>query len=105
MHGLALFGIVAVLVLLFVVTELTAAVLPLLLVVTMVPPEERRTLADLIAATDSSHRIRFWPALRVAVGAQRLSRARNRGRDSDAWAERDRRRISDPIGRWRGSPR
>jgi hypothetical protein len=56
---------------LFVLTELTAAVLPVIVVVTMVPPEERHDLAKLLAAADSRRRLRLWRALRVAVKARR----------------------------------
>src|SRR4051812_41455731 len=65
---------VAVLVFLVVATELIAAVLPLLIVVLLVPPEERHGLAELLAATDSSRRLRLWPALRAAVKARRAAR-------------------------------
>jgi hypothetical protein len=69
--GLAIFAVVALLVLLLIMAEVAAAVLPLLIVVTLVPPAERGSLADVIAAADSSRRLRLWPALRVAVAARR----------------------------------
>ncbi len=59
------------LVILVVVVELAAAVLPVLIVVTLVPPEERSALAEVIAAVDSSPRLRLWSALRLAVAARR----------------------------------
>jgi hypothetical protein len=59
-----------------VLTELIAAVLPLVLVVALVPREERRDLAELLAAADSSRRLRLWPALRVAVAARRRQKQR-----------------------------
>ena len=62
---------VAALVLLFVAAEIIAAVLPIIIVITLVPPEDRRGLAELLAATDSSRKLRLWPALRVAVAARR----------------------------------
>jgi hypothetical protein len=62
---------VAGVVLLFLVAEITAAVLPLFIVIIMVPPEERLALAQLMAATDSSHKLRLWPTLRAAVVARR----------------------------------
>jgi hypothetical protein len=68
---LVIFAIVAALVALFIVVELASAVLPLLIVVTMVAPEERAALAQLIAATDRSRKLRLWRALRLAVLAQR----------------------------------
>jgi putative exporter of polyketide antibiotics len=71
MSDLAIFTIVAGLVTLFILVELACAVLPLLIVVTMVAPEERRALAELIAATDRSRRLRLWRALRLAVLARR----------------------------------
>jgi hypothetical protein len=69
------FVIVAVVVVaLFIVTELAVAVLPMIIVITLVPPWERRDLADLLAAADSSPRLRLWPAIRLAVAARRLGR-------------------------------
>ncbi|MET7396946.1 hypothetical protein ABZS66_26030 [Dactylosporangium sp. NPDC005572] len=56
---------------LIVLTELVAAALPVVIVIAMVPPEEREGLARLIAACDSSRRLRLWPALRLAVRARR----------------------------------
>jgi hypothetical protein len=58
------------------VAEVLAAVLPLVIVLTFVPPEQRDPLARLLAACDSSRRLRFWPALRVAVRARRHERQR-----------------------------
>jgi putative exporter of polyketide antibiotics len=66
---------VVTLVILFIFAELAAAVLPILIVLALVPPEERRGLAELIAAADSSTRLRLWSALRVAVRARRQERA------------------------------
>jgi len=60
-------GAVAVLVM----TELVAAALPVVIVIAVVPPEEREGLAKLLAACDSSRRLRLWPALRLAVRARR----------------------------------
>jgi hypothetical protein len=65
---------VAVLVTLLVLSEIAAAVLPLIIVVTLVPPEERDDLARVLAACDSSRRLRLWPALRTAVEARRRAR-------------------------------
>jgi len=59
-------------VMLFALTELAAAVLPLIIILAAVPPEDRRALAELIAAADSSRRLRLWPALMVAIRARRL---------------------------------
>ena len=73
-------GVVA-LILVVVVSEVLAAVLPVLIVITMVPPEDRAGLAALIAAADSSRRLRVWPALRVAVLARRVQRANRRPAD------------------------
>ena len=58
---------------LFVVTELAVAVLPLVVVVTFIPPEERHGVAEVLAAADSRRRLRLWPALRVAVEARRAA--------------------------------
>jgi putative exporter of polyketide antibiotics len=60
-----------VLVLLFMVTEVVAAAIPLLIVITLVPVEERRGLAEVLAAADHSRRLRLWSALRLAVKAGR----------------------------------
>jgi hypothetical protein len=54
-----------------VVTELVAAALPVVIIIAMVPPEEREGLARLVAACDSSRKLRLWPALRLAVRARR----------------------------------
>jgi hypothetical protein len=72
MSTVTIVGIVALLIAFVVLTELMAAALPLLLVITLVPHEERQQLAELIAVTDRSRRLRLWHALRVAVAAQRL---------------------------------
>jgi hypothetical protein len=58
-------------VLAIVALEVAAAVLPLLIVVTLVPSHERTAVAEMLAAIDSSRRLRLWPALRVAVAARR----------------------------------
>ncbi|MDP9794394.1 hypothetical protein J2S43_002906 [Catenuloplanes nepalensis] len=65
------FIVVAVVVVFFLVVELAAATLPLLIVVTLVPPGERRELAEVLAAVDHGRRLRLWPALRAAVRARR----------------------------------
>lgn len=79
MNGLAVPAAVAALVLLFLVTELAAAVLPLLIVIVCVPPQHRDALARLVAAADSSRRLRLWSALRLAIKGRRLDRERARG--------------------------
>lgn len=89
MNDVAVLAAVACLVMLFVMAEIIAAVLPVIIVVVLVPPEERAALADLIAATDSSRRLRLWPALRTAVAARRLDRARNAQKDVGIWNRRD----------------
>jgi putative exporter of polyketide antibiotics len=76
MTDLTVVLIVAGTVVLFIVVELVAAVLPLLIVVTLVPPRERQDLAHLLAAADSSRKLRVWSALRLAVSARRHSVAR-----------------------------
>jgi hypothetical protein len=57
------------------ILEVLAAALPLLIIVLYVPAEDRLALATLLAAADSSPRIRLWPALRLAVIARRHSRS------------------------------
>jgi hypothetical protein len=66
------FGLLAALLL----TELVAAIAPVLIVVFFVPPDERPALAAVIAAADSRPRLRVWRALRVAVVARRAERSR-----------------------------
>lgn len=51
--------------------EMLAAVLPLLIVVIFVPPCERAELAAVLAAADSSPKLRFWSAANAAVLARR----------------------------------
>jgi hypothetical protein len=67
-------GIVVLLVILVVLSELAAAVLPLIIVLTCVPERERDALARVLAAVDSSRRLRVWPALRLAVALRRQER-------------------------------
>ncbi len=71
---IAVVAAVAALVMLFVLAEIAAAVLPIIIIVVLVPPAERDALARLIAACDSSRKLRLWPALRVAVEARRRTR-------------------------------
>jgi hypothetical protein len=78
MSALAVVATVAGLVAFFIIAELAAAVLPILIIVAFVPPEERRGLAELMAAADSSSRLRLWTALRVAVTARRRERVSGR---------------------------
>jgi hypothetical protein len=73
MPELAVLAAVAGLVVLFVFAEIAAAVLPVIIVVALVPPEERDSLARVVAACDSSRKLRIWPALRLAVKARRVS--------------------------------
>jgi len=80
MTSLAVVATVAGLVAFLIVSEVVAAVLPLVIVVAFVPPEERRGLAELLAATDSSRRLRLWPALRAAATARRSRRRVSGGR-------------------------
>jgi len=67
-------AIVAFLVLLFILTELAAAVLPLVIVIVLVPPQDREALARVIAACDTSRKLRIWSALRLAVVLSRQER-------------------------------
>jgi hypothetical protein len=73
MNGLVVLTVVSAVVIIIVLLELAAATLPLLIVLTLVPPHERAQLAELLAACDSSRRLRLWPALRAAVAARRGS--------------------------------
>jgi uncharacterized membrane protein len=75
MHDFALVMLVAGIVVLFLIVEVVAAVLPILVVIVLVPPEERDGLAQLIAAADSSRKLRLWPALRAAVASRRRARS------------------------------
>ncbi|GIF40234.1 hypothetical protein [Actinoplanes xinjiangensis] len=62
---------VALLVLFFLIVEIVAATLPILIIVTLVPREDRPALAHLLAQVDSSRRLRLWPALRAATARRR----------------------------------
>lgn len=77
MDSLAVAGIVAALVMFVVVSELVAAAIPMIIVITLVPPHERADLARVLAAADSSRRLRLWPALRLATTARRRQRDRH----------------------------
>ena len=74
MTSTLLAGIIALLVLLFVLSEIVSAVLPLIIVLTCVPEREREALAKVLAALDSSRRLRLWPTLRLAVTMRRQER-------------------------------
>ncbi|WP_433791175.1 hypothetical protein [Actinoplanes sp. CA-252034] len=64
-------AVVALLVLFFLFVELVAAIAPVLIIVTLVPREDRPALAHLLAQVDSSRRLRIWPALRAATAQRR----------------------------------
>ncbi|GAA0934753.1 hypothetical protein [Virgisporangium aurantiacum] len=66
--------VVAVVVIVVVALEMLTAVLPLIIVIAFVPPGERADLAELLAAADSSPKLRLWPALNAAVVARRRRR-------------------------------
>jgi hypothetical protein len=51
--------------------ELLTAVLPLVIVLLFVPPGERAGLAEVLAAADSTPRLRLWSAANTAVLARR----------------------------------
>ena len=101
MNSLAMFAIVGGLLVLILVVELIAAVVPLIIVVALVPPHERETLAQLLAAVDSSRRLRLWRALRLAVAARRLERSRNMRHEPGAWVRRD---AAQPDLAWPTAP-
>ncbi|MBG0568264.1 hypothetical protein [Actinoplanes aureus] len=80
MESLVIAAAVAALIVFVVLTELAAAALPVLIVICLVPPAERDSLARLLAAADSGRRLRLWPALRVAVVRRRTELSgRSRG--------------------------
>jgi hypothetical protein len=54
-----------------VAVELAAAVLPLVVVLVWVPPEERPALAALITAARGSRKLTIWSAIRL-VAARRI---------------------------------
>ncbi|BFU47412.1 hypothetical protein KRMM14A1004_56490 [Krasilnikovia sp. MM14-A1004] len=62
---------VGALVLGFVVAEIVAAILPLIIVMKLVPPEDRNNLASLLAAADRSNRWSIWPSLFLAARNRR----------------------------------
>ncbi|WP_045747661.1 hypothetical protein [Actinoplanes rectilineatus] len=90
-------GIVALLVLLIVFSEVVSAVIPLIIVLTFVPEREREALARLLATLDSSRRLRFWSALRLAVVMRRqeLGHARDMRHNPYAHLEAHFARIPD----------
>ena len=75
MNQYVLPAVIAALVVLIVLTEIAAAVVPLIIVLTCVPAADRPALAHLIAACDNSRKLRAWPALRAAVAYRRHQRA------------------------------
>nr|WP_221376263.1 hypothetical protein [Actinoplanes polyasparticus] len=66
-----LVGVVALIVVMIALSEILAAVIPLVIVLTCVPPGERDGLARVLAVLDSSRRLRVWSALRLAVALRR----------------------------------
>jgi hypothetical protein len=70
MNEFAALAMVVALVSLVVLAQIVAAVLPVIIVVTLVPPEQRDDLARVIAACDSSRKLRIWSTLRLAVKAR-----------------------------------
>lgn len=96
--SLAIVAAIAAVVILVVFAEVAAAVLPVIIILALVPPEERQGLAELIAATDSSRKLRVWPALRLAVAARRLDLARNERRRTGRWDALDENRHNDQAG-------
>jgi hypothetical protein len=88
MTSTLLAAIIACLVLLFVLCEIVSAVLPLIIVLLAVPDREREALARVLAALDSSRRLRLWTTLRFAVTMRRQERRQAR----EAAAARDPRR-------------
>jgi hypothetical protein len=71
MSSFAVLITIAALIAIIAVVELVSAVLPILIVIALVPPEDRHGLAEVIAAADGSRKLRIWPALRAAVKARR----------------------------------
>jgi hypothetical protein len=83
MNSLAVLAAVAGTLLVVVFAEVVAAVLPLVIVLTFVPHEERADLARLLASCDSSRRLRLWSALRTAVKARQRDRDRKPALDPE----------------------
>jgi hypothetical protein len=73
MEHIAVIGAVGAFVVLIVLVELASAVLPLVILIACVPPHDRQALAELLAATDSSRKLRVGRALRVAIKARRAA--------------------------------
>ncbi|GAB7036246.1 hypothetical protein JCM9533A_00930 [Catenuloplanes niger JCM 9533] len=94
MSTFAPFVAVALLVVFFLLVEVAAATLPLLIVVTLVPPGERRELAEVLAAADHGRRLRLWPALRAAAAARREAGRAGTDRCSGS------RLVREIAGRW-----
>lgn len=64
--------LITALVLIVVSLEIMAAVLPILIIVIMVPPEDRAALAHLIAVTGGTNRFGLGSAVHTAMVARRL---------------------------------
>jgi hypothetical protein len=64
-------AVVAILVVCVLMVEIAAAIAPILIILTLVPREDRAGLAHLLAQVDSSRRLRLWPALRAATARRR----------------------------------
>jgi hypothetical protein len=73
MANIAISFVVIALVVTVVLAELASAILPVIIVIKLVPPEERPALASLIGAAT---KLRIWTAVRVAVTARRRRCAR-----------------------------
>jgi heme exporter protein D len=67
-------------VLFFVVLELVTAVLPLVIILTVVPERERESVTALLRAADRTHRRRKRGVLRIALAAREVSRKRRGSR-------------------------
>lgn len=74
MDHVTIFVAAVAVILLVILVEFLSAVLPMVIVLTMVPPAERHGLAELLAAADSSPKLRLWSALKVATLARRRQR-------------------------------
>ncbi|GAA2888622.1 hypothetical protein Acy02nite_70500 [Actinoplanes cyaneus] len=77
MSAFAFVGPVVAIIALFLVTEVLTAVLPLILVITLVPPHERPGLAAVLSAANSGGQPRRsrWRQLRNTMTARRAAQA------------------------------
>lgn len=84
MRDWLIFFLIAALVFIVAISELMAAVLPILIVVTLVPPHERAELAELIAEARGTSRFGMRAVMRAAMAVRKRRMASRGTGSSDA---------------------